>query len=361
LSELNGQTQKKSGRKLFMKHLRTLISLFLATISLYLIEGLERAAQAQNSNLAEAWAKYDFIPGSELLFYDDFSGDEAGRKPSAWKIIEGTTEVIQFENRRWLRAVNPTYVAPPSIQQLPSQFTLEMDFYVIPQGYSGNYRIDIYGKTDDDWATFMISDVAALNTSWGLSMEQPLELKGRHHLALMVDGSSFKCYIDSLRVVEAGRLANFQPKDLEIFMPGGEKEGDDKCIVTNVRLAASKSFREQIDAQGKIISYGILFEKNADNLKPASTATLKALAAFLQADLGLDLSIECHTYETDDDGDNMRLSQRRAEALRELLASEYKIDRDRLRTKGLGASKPLKDQDTVEGLAANPRVEFVKR
>lgn len=343
-----------------MMLIRTWISLFAVIACLYWIDGFERTAQAQNNRLAEGWAKYDFIPGSEMLFFDNFSGDEPGQKPGAWKSLEGTTEVILFENQRWLRAANAAYVAPP-IQQLPSQFTLEMDFYVIPRGYSGKYRIDIYGKTDDDWATFTIEDVAALNTSWGLSIEQPLELKGRHRLAIMADGSGFKCYIDSLRVVEAAKLGNFQPKDIEIYMPGGEEQGDDRCVITNVRLAASKSFREQIEAQEKIISYGILFEKAAATPKPASIATLKALATLLQNDVGLELSIECHTYESDDDGDNTRLSQRRAEALREILSSEYKIDRDRLRTKGWGASKPLKDRDTVEGLAANSRVEFVKR
>ncbi|MCI0690532.1 OmpA family protein [candidate division KSB1 bacterium] len=343
-----------------MTTIRTVSSFFLATICLCLFEGLRSAAPAQNNSLAEGWAKYDFIPGSSVLFFDDFSGDDAGRAPGAWKIIEGKAEVIQFENQRWLRAVNAAFAAPP-VQQLPSQFTLEMDFYVIPRGYSGKYRIDIYGKTDDEWATFTIEDVAALNTSWGLSIEQPVELKGRHRLAIMADGSGFKCYIDSLRVVEAAKLGNFQPKDIEIYMPGGEEQGDDKCVITNVRLAASKSFREQIETQGKIISYGILFEKDAAALKPASMATLKALATLLQNDVGLELSIECHTYDSDDDGDNTRLSQRRAEALREILSIEYKIDRDRLRTKGLGASKPLKDRGTIEGLAANPRVEFVKR
>jgi outer membrane protein OmpA-like peptidoglycan-associated protein len=177
----------------------------------------------------------------------------------------------------------------------------------------------------------------------------------------MADGGGFKCYIDSMRVIEAAKTGNFQPKDIEFFMPGGEERGDDKCAITNVRLAASKSFREQIEAQGKIISYGILFEKAATTPKPASMATLKALTTLLQNDLGFEMSIECHTYDSDDDGDNTRLSQRRAEALRDILVSEYKIDEDRLSTKGWGSSKPLKDRDTVEGLAANPRVEFVKR
>jgi outer membrane protein OmpA-like peptidoglycan-associated protein len=333
----------------------------ICILPFFVLAAFCRTAVAQTTAVNDAWAKYDFIPGSPLLFYDNFSGDQSGRPPIAWKVIEGKAEVIEFEKHRWLRAINASFVAP-QVQNLPGRFTLEMEFYVTPRGYSGNYRVDVYGQTDQEWAALTIEDVGAyFNTSWGLSLEYPLELKGRHRLAMMSDGSGFTCYIDSLRVAEVAKAGKFQAKDIEIFMPGGEKEGDDKSLITNFRLAANQSFREQIDAQKKIVSYGFVFGKEETAPRPESTPTLKALAALLQADLGLNLSIECHTYETDDAGDNARLSQKRAEALKEILVRQYKIDQDRLSTKGWGASRPLRDDETVESLAANPRVEFVER
>jgi len=339
-----------------MKYIRTLITV------IFFLTGFEYSAQAQNHKIPSGWEKYDFIPGYQLVFYDDFSGERAGENPTAWKLIEGKAEVLLFDNQRWLRAINASFVAPV-VDALPAQLSFEMDFYVTPHGYSGNYRVDIYGQTDNDWAALTIEEFGAyFNTSWGLSLDYPLELKGRHRLAIMLTSEGFKCYVDSLRVVSAPKSGNFRPQDLEIFMPGGEKAGDDKSVITNVRLAdLDKNFREQIQVNGKIVSYGIPFATGAATPKPEALATLKELSTLLQNDLSLNLSIECHVYEPDDDGNNNRLSQQRAEALREMLIALYKIDRDRLRTKGWGSSKPINDNDTVEGRAGNSRVEFVKK
>lgn len=323
---------------------------------------LTHSAQAQNIKIPLGWEKYDFIPGYRVVFYDDFSGERVGEKPAAWKQIEGKTEVILFDNRRWLRAIDQSFVAP-MVETMPAQFTLEMDFYVTPRGYSGNYRVDVYGQTDNDWTALTIEEFGAyFNTSWGLSLEYPLELKGRHHLAMTVTNEGFKCYVDSVRVVSTPKSGNFRPHDVEIFLPGGEEQGDDKSVITNVRLAdLDKNFREQIQTNQKIVTYGIPFAPGAATPKPEAMATLKELATLMQNDLSLNLSIECHVYESDDQNANNRLSQQRAEAIRGMLVSIYKADGDRLRTKGWGSSKPLAEDDTVDGRGMNRRVEFVKR
>jgi len=320
-------------------------------------------SQTQNYKISEGWEKYDFIPGYQQVFYDDFSGDRVREKPQAWELIEGQAEVLELENQRWLRAINETFLKP-TIEILPAQFSLEMDFYVTPRGYSSNYRVDIYGQTDDEWAALTIEEFgASFNTSWKINIESPLELRGgRHHLAIMVTGEGFKCFVDSIRVVNTPKNGNFRAHDFEIFLPGGDKTGDDKSVITNVRLAnLDKSFREQIQVNGKIASYGIPFAVGAAMPKPEAFATLKELATLLQNDLSLNLSIECHVFEFNDDGANNRLSQQRAEAIREMLFRYYKSDRDRLRPKGWGSAKPLNDIDTVDGRGANTRVEFVKR
>jgi len=337
---------------------------FLLMITSFLAGGVGGALQAQNNKIPENWEKYDFIPGYQIVFYDDFSGDRAGEKPLAWKLIEGEAEVILFNNQRWLRAINESFVAPV-LETLPAQFSFEMDFYVTPRGYSGNYRVDVYGQTDNDWIACTVEEISlSFNTSWGLSLDYPFDepLQGRHHLAMMVTNEGFKCYIDSIRVVSASQSGNFRPRDFEVFLPGGEKEGDDKSVITGVQVAAlDKNLREQIQQNGKIISYGIPFAAGAATPKPEAFAALKELSALLQNDLSLNLSIECHVDEADEESSNNRLSQQRAAAIREMLIGFYKIDGERLRTKGWGSAKPLKDNDTVDGRAANRRVEFVKR
>ena len=58
---------------------------------------------------------------------------------------------------------------------------------------------------------------------------------------------------------------------------------------------------------------------------------------------------------------NLDLSRRRAEAVRAVLISPFKVDASRLTTIGLGATKPLDTNDTPQGRSQNRRVEFVKQ
>lgn len=336
---------------------------FLFVLNIGLSVASESSAQTTTAKIPEGWEKYDFMPGYQQIFYDDFSGDRVREQPQAWELVSGKVEVIELENQRWLRAIDETFVKP-KIEALPAQFSLEMDFYVTPRGYSGSYRVDLYGQTDDEWAALTIEEFSAsFITSWKINLESPLELRaGRHRLAIMLTNENLKCFVDSIRVVNTPRSGTFRPKDFEIFLPGGDKAGDDKSVITNIRLAnGEKNFREQIQANGKIVSYGIPFAAGAVTPKPEAFATLKELATLLQYDLSLNLSIECHVYESDNDGNNNRLSQQRAEAIREMLFRYYKSDRDRLRTKGWGNAKPLNDIATVDGRGANTRVEFVKK
>jgi OOP family OmpA-OmpF porin len=57
---------------------------------------------------------------------------------------------------------------------------------------------------------------------------------------------------------------------------------------------------------------------------------------------------------------NLRLSQRRAEAVKQALISEYAISADRMTPEGFGASQPKATNETIEGRALNRRVELVR-
>jgi len=67
-----------------------------------------------------------------------------------------------------------------------------------------------------------------------------------------------------------------------------------------------------------------------------------------------------HTDADGKDADNMELSKRRAEAVKSILSSEFKIDSSRMQTDGKGESQPVDKNDTPQGKANNRRVEFIK-
>jgi len=83
---------------------------------------------------------------------------------------------------------------------------------------------------------------------------------------------------------------------------------------------------------------------------------LGELAKFLQRFEDVYVDIEGHTDSTGPEDYNQLLSQRRAQAVIDLLVNQYGIAPQRLEAKGFGESRPVADNATPEGRAQNRRV-----
>src|SRR5688572_12406087 len=86
------------------------------------------AAQCQSS--AAVWENYDFVPGSKLLYYTDFSEDRVGNFARRLRYIDGPVEVVDRGGTKMLRATGRSQFLIPLRGTLPERFTLEID--VIP-------------------------------------------------------------------------------------------------------------------------------------------------------------------------------------------------------------------------------------
>ncbi len=90
---------------------------------------------------------------------------------------------------------------------------------------------------------------------------------------------------------------------------------------------------------------------------PDSFPLLNQVAQVLNDFPKMRVSIEGHTDNVGGEASNMRLSQRRAEAVRDYLVSKG-ISPERLEAIGYGPTKPLASNKTVRGKAKNRRTEF---
>jgi len=127
------------------------------------------------------------------------------------------------------------------------------------------------------------------------------------------------------------------------------------CIVAT---PDEMSLFEQVVSKGMFSTRDILFDVGKATIKPQSFTTINRIATFMKEYPSTTFSIEGHT---DSDGDavaNQKLSEARAEAIRQALI-KFGIRENRLKAKGMGESKPIATNTTVEGKATNRRVEFV--
>jgi outer membrane protein OmpA-like peptidoglycan-associated protein len=100
----------------------------------------------------------------------------------------------------------------------------------------------------------------------------------------------------------------------------------------------------------------VQFEKGRAVLLRSSIPQLNELAAYLLENKELSAEIIGHTDSDGDAEKNRRLSQERAEAVRQYLIDNG-VSGNRVKATGKGESEPVTDNSTAEGRAMNRRVE----
>jgi outer membrane protein OmpA-like peptidoglycan-associated protein len=100
----------------------------------------------------------------------------------------------------------------------------------------------------------------------------------------------------------------------------------------------------------------VQFYTNSRVLLPSSVSDLQKLAEYLIKNADLTATIFGHTDNVGNPEVNLKLSQERAESVKQFLMN-LGIESKRLNAVGMGASKPKGDNSTEEGRMLNRRVE----
>lgn len=135
---------------------------------------------------------------------------------------------------------------------------------------------------------------------------------------------------------------------------------EEKKMVQEI-IADAKSMAQDISTTGKVAVYGIYFDFNKADVKPESEPVLKEIVNLLKQNAKLNLYIVGHTDNVGSLTANMDLSQRRAEAVLQVLVSKHGVDAKRLKSQGVGPLCPVVPNKTEEGRAKNRRVELVEQ
>jgi OOP family OmpA-OmpF porin len=330
------------------------------------------------------FSRYDFIPGDKVILFDDFSDTDVGEFPLKWHLKgpkdagNNAVEVVEYQGQRFLRARPgaPGGDQPSATQylrlvtkgDLPARFTIEFDAVLghsqIPD-YPNRYLVYLLAN-DEQWlvsegvgvGVVSISGVEgrSANTQTALAL-----LDGKvHHVAISVNGTFVKAYVDHQRVVNDPDAITRPLKQLGLGLAAGGRIANDRVMITNFRLAeGGKDVKAALTTDGRIVTHGILFDTGSDRLKGESLPTLKMILGLLQGDAKLRFAVEGHTDDQGGKAINQPLSERRAAAVVAWLVGKG-IGAERLTAKGHGDSKPIDKNTSAEGRANNRRVEFVK-
>lgn len=319
----------------------------------------------------KAYQNYDFVPGEQILFDDDFAGDQDGEFPAHWKFAATQVQAVvnQVGGRPSVVVTGGPYsrIAPrmKTASYLGDAFTIEFDFYPVPSTvdtrlflFQGDKSLRIVYS--DSKVTVAAPDVKGFVE---VSGPYPESARGRafaskwHHAAVIVRDGQLKAYLDQNRIAVQPDMAGFRLEHVEV----GGWPGAGGVRFTNVRVAngGGMNLVDKLIKDGRVATHGITFDVGQATIRPESMGTIRQIEVALGKDPSLKIEIDGHTDSDGDAARNQRLSEARAESVKQVLVSDG-IDAARLQTKGFGASKPVAPNDTMEGKANNRRVEFAR-
>ena len=325
------------------------------------------------------WNKYDFVPGTEIIFEDNQEGEQNGEFPSKWDLVEGEFENASFDGGNVIYHIRCNMNGGGGIvpllknakeDYLPEEFTIEFDAYFNEQ-IAGNYHIyflDFKNQKNLDKTVSYVKKYIRIykNSVDGSGIGQnyyPGYKSGVYdkstkwrHVAISFNKRALKVYLDDARVINIPNLG-YNPTGISF---GAQCGSDNHGYSKNFRIAkGAVPLYDKFLTNGKFVTTGIKFDVAKATIKPESMGIINYVVKMMTDHPELNFSVEGHTDSDGESASNQKLSEARAKAVTETMINAG-ISADRLSSKGYGETKPMTSNDTPEGKAQNRRVEFVK-
>jgi OmpA-OmpF porin, OOP family len=326
--------------------------------------------------------QYDFVPGENVIFFDDFSQDAIGDFPALWTANSaGEINTINIAQGNWfnLNSTDGNYFYLNDIN-FPKNFIIEFD--IVPKKTGGRIAVGLllYGESkrkemdnnpNPGNGGIMISIEKQNWNTWGYkegekekitgsSKVNPVVAEKVNHVIIWFQGRRVRIYHQEAKVLDipTNIYDGVKLSRLCFRLSRGASCGS---YISNLRITdASPDMRSKLITEGKLVSYGIYFDVNKDVVKSESYGTLKEIAKVLTDNPDIKIKIVGYTDSDGDDKYNLDLSKRRAAAVKNVLVSEFGIDASRIETDGKGETEPVAKNDSVINKALNRRVEFIK-
>ncbi len=136
-------------------------------------------------------------------------------------------------------------------------------------------------------------------------------------------------------------------------------EGDDGCPLPEPEPEPEPDEDLYVTEEQIVIKENIFFETNRARIRQSSYPLLDRIASLILAHPELvRIEVQGHTDSRGRAAYNLRLSEQRAQSVRDYLIQRGGVAPTRLTARGYGLTRPIADNDTAEGRAANRRVEF---
>ena len=190
---------------------------------------------------------------------------------------------------------------------------------------------------------------------------------GRNRSTLAIAGAGAKYYFTEMFYARAGvdALYNIDQGDTEwqagvgvgLNFGGGSKPAPAPAPVVAAAPEPKPEPAPEPALETVRVELDVKFDFDKDRVKEESYGDIKNLADFMNQYPQTTTTVEGHTDSVGSDAYNQGLSERRANAVRNVLVNQYGVDGSRVNAVGYGKTRPVADNATDAGRAINRRVE----
>ncbi len=348
-----------------------------------------QATQGNGTGYNQTTAFSDFVPGTNIIFSDDFSADAMGDFPAKWNTNgSGKIVTISGQEGRWLEVVHNSIINPVMDKALPENCTIQFDLLLQADGqhttpfiqfgitnvrdilkedmfYKDRFFININRYTETDGKAIeygLKNEVVGNKSDFPITTYENKVL----HVSIALNKTRIRIYLDDKKLIDLPRAITPEMRNNfflnnNYIVPASELG----MLVGNIRIAsadvdARSLLIKQLMEEGKAVTNDILFDVNSDVIKASSYPVVNQFGDAMKANPSLNIKITGHTDSDGNDNSNLALSKKRAAAVKNYLLNNYGIADNRIQTDGKGASQPVADNTSASGKAKNRRVEFVK-
>lgn len=345
------------------------------------------------------YVKYDFIPGEEVIYSNDFLTDNMGELPTGWN-SNGTGAVIALDafGGSWMQLYQNTAYLTDNTASFTGNFSVEFDLVLrrthpkapfpeltwgvlssgslssgdnaLLKNYTATFATEMnIQPSENSNASVHLQTFAGGSAYLKTDMKKPVARVQAFneiiHVAMQVQKERLRIWFNEEKLYDLPRAivagANINQLYFIVKRYGGPEE-EVGYAISNIKIAKGlPDTRYKLVEEGRFSTSGIRFSVNSSVLLPESNGVLREIAAVLTKNPELKIHIIGHTDSDGDEAANLELSKKRAGSVKQALMSDYNIDAARMLAEGAGEQKPVSDNNTKEGRANNRRVEFIKQ
>ena len=262
---------------------------------------------------------------AKAMHWVDFALDEYQMKNYSGVIEEALAEGIRL------------------IEALEKKQPLELATPILPS--SQKVRADLWINAEQ-----LKADANGFKCSGGDVARTEVQLVWAGHIQRQLGWRSAKPHLQAAERYYRDALAGAAtcPRLVPVATPEAAKRATDDAALAKLPPAR----------QIEILADRVHFAYDRANISVATAPILDRAASLLRGNPALSVIVEGHADERGGDAYNLKLSQRRADAVRAYLVAAG-VEAARLKTTALGKSKPEIKAENIEGHALNRRVVFV--